>query len=368
MPTLLLALVPLLLPLSVTNDHEDWPSLDREIEALSDSLSQAAPGPRISGWVRARHADSSELDVDATTPGGQDLGGFNLDDARVVVSGEVDGRFAYTLSFEGGDPEVSDAAGSGFALLDAYSSVKLGDRVAVSVGRFSATFLWSSGIEDRRLLFLDRAFLGEAWDGRDVGLEFSGSIGRFDWWAAVQNGSDRAADGQALSARVSCRALGTDLCTSEGCCELGDEEHLTIGLAWFDDTSLDEGEAVCADLLFATGRWSSIVEIVGFQENLRPAPGRNRSTGALIPSGSSVTGPETPWDASLGYMLVPDEWELAARWQDLDDDAGTTVLSAVLDRYFAGHDAKWTLQIDSSRSEDPALEGNTVALGLTVGF
>ncbi|MFN0243197.1 MAG: porin [Planctomycetota bacterium] len=350
-----------------------WSALERELDALTAGLAQPNAGPTVGGWIRTRYANSGDVDTDTVTPSSQDLGGFNLDNARIFITGRAADGYGYTLSAEGGDGAISDAAGASVAsdvlsLLDAYASVTLGDWASVSIGRFSSTFLWSSGIEDRRLMFLERGFLGEVWDGRDVGFELSGTVDRFNWWAAVQNGSDSTADEYALSSRLSYHVLGASLRGDEGCHGLHDDEHLTIGVAWFDDARLDDGTAVGADALFAKGRWSSIAEIVDFDDDVRPGAAINSSTGAVIPTAASITGAETPWNVSLGYMLAPDEWEIAARYQDLDDDDETTVVTAALDRYIAGHDAKWTLQFDRARSDAAALEVDVWAVGLTVGF
>ena len=68
------------------------------------------------------------------------------------------------------------------------------------------------------------------------------------------------------------------------------------------------------------------------------------------------------------HLISPDTWEAGLRWQDFDDGSDTTSVSAVLNRYVAGHDAKWTLQVDDAQSDDDTLDATTVALGVTVGF
>ena len=50
------------------------------------------------------------------------------------------------------------------------------------------------------------------------------------------------------------------------------------------------------------------------------------------------------------------------------DDAETQVFSAALNRYFAGHNAKLTLQVDTTDSDTPTLEVDTIRVGMTVGF
>jgi hypothetical protein len=344
-----------------------WTALDRELDALALTATSQDKGPSISGWLRSRAAFSSDVDASAAA-GSQDLAGFNMDDIRLVLSGSAAEGWSYTVSLEAGDPAISDASGSGVGLFDAYATVALGDQAAVSIGRLSATFLWSSGIGENQRLFLDKTFVGEFWDGRDVGFEISGSAGGFRGWAAVQNGSDSVSEELALSARVSFHVLGDALPACEGSCGLGEARQLTIGAAWFDDTGLDEGTAIGADVFFASGRWSASAEIVDFGDDLGPVAAVNSSTGAVIPGAIGATGAQTSWNAALAFALVPDTWEIAARWQDLDDDAGTTIASASVVRYVAGHSIKWTAQVDSADSDDPALEVDTLAVGLAVGF
>lgn len=347
--------------------HPHWQELDHAIDELALTATSQDTGPSISGWLRSRAAFSSDVDASAAA-GTQDLGGFNLDDVRLVISGSAAEGWSYTVSLEAGDPAISDASGTGVGLFDAYASIALGDQAAVAIGRLSSTFLWSSGVGENRRQFLDKTFLGEVWDGRDIGFELSGSAGPWNGWASIQNGSDAVSEELALSARVSFHVLGDALPACEGCCDLGDAQRLTLGAAWFDDTGLDEGTAVGADAFFASGRWSASAEIVDFGDDLRPVPTVNPSTAVVIPGASGPTGVQTSWNAAVGFALVPGTWEVAARRQDLDDDAGTTIATASVVRYVAGHAVKWTAQFDSADSDDPALEVDTLAVGLAVGF
>jgi hypothetical protein len=340
--------------------------LHAPISAPSDT---SLGGPKVSGWLRARYASSSDVDVDTAAPGDQDLGGFNLDNARLIVSGDAWDGFTYTISVEGGDPAVIDASsGSGIGLLDAYAGVRIGDFATASIGRFSSTVLWRTAIEERKLLFLDRSFLGEVWDGRDVGVELTGRLGKLDWWAAAQNGADSTADDLALSACVAFHILGDSLDLEEGVLELGDAHHLTASACWYDDQSFSDGTAVGGGLHYARGRLGIDAEIVDHDDDIRPAPAMNRATGAVIPTVYAATGVDTPWDATVSWLLVRDRWEVAARWQDLDDAAETTVGSVAVNRYVRGHDVKWTVQFDSSKSDDATLGADVLSAGLTVGF
>lgn len=343
-----------------------WSELDHELAALATTTEDRS-GPRVSGWLRSRYAYSSDVDAGAA-PGAQDLSGFNLDDVRLVVSGSAAPGWTYTVSMEGGDALTSDATSPGFGLLDAYTSIALGENASVSVGRFSATFLWNSGIPENQMLFLDRSFVDEASDGRDVGFEFSAWTGPWRGWAAMQNGSDGAADRMALSARASCQILGSQLAGQEGTCDLGDETRLAVGAAWYDDTRLDEGTILAADASFASGAWSASAEWVDYGDDKRIAPAVNTATGALVPGALGATGASSAWDLTASYAIVPRSWELAARFQDLDDDGGTTIASACVVHFVAGHAIKWTAQFDHASSDDATLDVDAAAIGLAVGY
>ncbi len=349
---------------------DEWPDLDREIDALSTSPSQERSGPQISGWLRARYATSSDIDLDTDASGNQDLGGFNLDSVRLNIGGAAGGGYSYWLSLEAGNQALLDTGSArSVALYDAYATVPLGEHAQVIMGRFSSNFLWSTNIEERNLLFLDRTLAGENTDNRDLGVEFSGAVDRFNWWAAVQNGSDGVADEVALSGRASYRVFGEPFSMQEGGCDpTADATQLVVGAGYFDDPNLDEGTALGADVWFFHLPFSAYAEVVDWDDGIRPLPAIDPISGTLVPSGAGAAGCETSTSLTLGYVLSPSRWEIAARWQDLDDSADTSVLSAALDRYIAGHDTKWTLQLDTSSSDDPALEAVTIALGLTIGL
>lgn len=351
---------------ATTDVSGTWSRLDRDIEAIAEP-SSAAGGFQVSGWLRTRGACSSDIDADPASAGSQDLSGFNVDSGRLAFTGSPAPGYNVNVSFEAGDPLTADTAGPGVGLLDAYASVALGEHATLSMGRYSGTFLWRTTLEEKKLLFLDRSFIAEAWDGRDVGAELASSFGRFDFYVGAQNGLDGAAEKLAINACACYSVLDDELCLDESRLGLVDHRYLTFSLAWFDDPSLDDGTALGASVHAAVARWSAYFELVDSGDDLEFAPAMNTATGVVVPSAISPTGAQTPWSVMAGYLLVPDRWEIAARWQDLDDDSETTILTGAVDRYLSGHDAKWTLQVDSSDSDDSTLEAFTVAIGLTVG-
>jgi hypothetical protein len=354
-------------PSGVHPDTRGWAALDAELATSLVPLQAEPSGPQVHGLLRSRFAFSG--DVDANVEGGeQDLLGFNLDIARVSVSGTAAEDFTYLVSFEGGEELGRDTTtADGVGLYDAYARMAFSEWFSLTMGQFCMRFIDSACMDERNLLFLDRSFIGEALDNRDVGAELRFENGAFHVWLTAQNGFDGAAEDLMLAARAAVDLIGQPNCKQEGALGCGPGSSLSVGLGWLDDQSMDEGTVIGADVLFRTGALSAIVEVTDFDEEMQPGREIDLSTGTLIPGFVGGDSAETPWNLTLGW-LFNDQWEVAARYQDIDDEAGTAVISAAVNRYVAGHDVKWTLQLDSHDSDDDALEGETLAVGLTVGF
>jgi hypothetical protein len=314
---------------------ETWSELDREIDALHTRLSAESNGPQIGGFLRIRGAASNNADIDPA-PGDQHLSGFTLDNVRVEIQGTPREGWSYFVSLDAGhQAELDTFAGPGVDLIDAYATARLCPGATFTMGQFCSNFLWSACNRERNLLFLDRSFLGENWDGRDVGAQIAGTYGPLDAWVAVQDGFDGKVDHQAFTARAAYRAWGEGGWCCEGSC-FGGGERLTIGAAVFEDRSMDQGSATGVDALFVHGRFSAHAEVVRYGRDMRPMPELDLATGAIVPGMMDPNGSDTPWDATVGYAFVPDVWEVAVRGQALDDADDTSILSLALDRWRLG--------------------------------
>jgi len=350
-------------PLSFAgSETKDWSGLDREIENLGASLAAAGPGFAVSGFVRSRFAWSSDQDFGAAA-GDQDLTGFNVDNARVYFSGNA-GDYGVFIS--------ADGATGGAALLDAFGTFPIFEQVKGQMGQFKIPFLWSSLVDDNNLLFLDRSYNGQIFDSRDIGIQVSGAWEQLSWWLALQNGIDGVAEDFQWTARVQFNALGAGTGMQEGAYGASEDSNLTVGVAYTDegaDNTLGPvGSAVALDVGFASGPFSVHGEIVDFDDDRMPVPGLSGSTGVMGPAGfSTTTGSETPWSVMVGYMITPNEYEIAGRWQDMDDGDNGDEWGIAVNRYVQGHNAKWTLQYTSFSSDNTNIEADTIALGLCVG-
>lgn len=340
------------------SETKEWSSLDRDIASLAQTPAGPASGFNVGGFVRSRYAYSEDVDADTGTAGKQKLSGFGLDNARVELSASQ-GDYGVFIALEGG--------GGTADLYEAYGTFRITDGVTGQMGRFRAPFLWSALITENHQILLDRTFSGQAWQGRDDGIQVSGTFDQFGWWLAFQNGQDSVADEYSWTARASFNALGTGIGMQEGAYGASEETSLTVGAAYTDDSTPQDGEAWALDLGFTQSAFSAHGEIVSYGDDVQLDSGLNTSTGVINPIAIIPNGTDTPWSATVGYMITPNQYEIAARYEDLDDVDNTTVWALGINRYVVGHDAKWTLQYSSSNSDVAGKEADTLALGLTVG-
>ncbi len=334
--------------------ENEWSSLDQEIASLTSSLNTQNTGPKVGGWIISSWRFSDDIDVDPSTPSSDDENGFQLDQARVEITGDAGSGYSYKLSFDfgGSGTDITDDGGDSFTIgnvgtiKDAYATWKIGDMVTGKMGRFKQPFLRSSLVSDNKLLFLDRTILGEQFDSRDLGLMFSGQFDTIDWHVAAQNGSDGQAEEYLFTGRVTANLMGAGVGKVEGAYGAGEETNLTAGVAVSDDGAFNDGMALAGEVAMTAGPFSAAAEVVDLDKDI---------------------GDATPWDVTGSYMFT-DMYEVAARYEDADDTDNTTVWRVGVNRYTQGHDIKWMAQFASSDSDNTALEVDEFALGLVVSF
>jgi phosphate-selective porin len=334
--------------------ENEWSSLDQEIASLTSSLNTQNTGPKVGGWIQTSWRFSDDIDVDPSTPSSDDENGFQLDQARVEITGDAGSGYSYKLSFDfgGSGTDGTDSNGDSFTienvgtLKDAYATWKIGDMVTGKMGRFKQPFLRSALVSDNKLLFLDRSFLGEQFSGRDLGIMFSGQFDTIDWHAAAQNGSDGQAEDYLFTGRVTANLMGAGVGKVEGAYGAGEETNLTAGVAISDDGAVDNGMALALEVAMTAGPFAVAAEVVDLDDDI---------------------GDATPWDVTGSYMFT-DMYELAARYEDGDDTNDTTRWLVGVNRYTQGHDIKWMAQFASSDSDVATAEVDEFALGLVLSF
>jgi hypothetical protein len=337
-------------------DDTSWTGLDRDISTLSSSLAPAGSGAMVSGFIKTSYANSGDVTV-----GGNDLGGFSIDNARLNISGTV-GDYSLFISLEGStDPGFGQTfgttgVGGGVGVLDAIASWNLSDEIKISMGQFRPAFLASSLRSDDSLLFIDRTTQGDVWAFRDQGAMASGNFDQLGWAVSLQNGADGAGNDLVINARVTFTAMGTAPSATEGAYGSSGSQNLTIGVGYYDDDNVTDGSAISGDVYFTAGALSASAEVVAYDDGL----------GFGLPAGG-VTG-QTPWDVVVGYMVVPDQWEVAVRYEDFDDTDNSNAITAGINYYRSGHAAKWQFNWSTVSSDNTVNEIDMLQLALVASI
>jgi hypothetical protein len=340
--------------LGFAGNGEDWMTLDREIESLTSGMAQGGSGFSVDGWVKSSYASSGDVSFPSSGSGTNDLGGFSLDSIRVNFDGSL-GDFDVHVALEGssdfGLGQLGNVGNAGLVgVIDAYGTFSITDQVAVQVGFFRPPFLNDSLRDEDEFLFIDRTVQGDVWAFRDQGVMFSFSFDQFSAWLSVQNGVDAQGDELAFTVRAEFNAMGAGMASTEGAYGANDDENnLNLGAAYYDDGDVTDGSAFSFDVDYSRGPLYAAASIVGYDK------------GFGFPEADS-----TPWDVTVSYMVAPDEWEIAGRWEDFDDSNDSSSWTLGVNYYVEGHDMKWQLNYSSITSDASAAEIDVIAIAMLV--
>ena len=331
----------------LAGSDSEWLKLDQDINSLASSLAPQASGATVSGFLRASYASSS----DVQGGGGNDLGGFSIDNARLNFTGNV-GNYSVFVSVEGSnDPAYGIIGYTGttgpVGIHEAYAAFPITDQIRGQMGQFRLPFLASSARNEDTLLFIDRTVLGQwYWEHNDAGVQVSGNFEMLNWAIAVANGNDGAGNDLKYSGRVQFTAMG-HASEMEGAYGATEETCLTIGFGYMDDDDDLDNAAMCFDATFNMGALSAAAELVDQDKDI---------------------GDNTPWNVQAGWMISPDQWEAAVRYEDMDDDDNTTAITAGVNWYHNGHAAKWQFNYSTISSDDTNLEVDVIQVGMTASI
>ena len=364
--SILLATVAVILsPLGIAQDEakdavqdeteSEWAELDRELESFALTKTESPQGPTIWGYLRTniahRHfSTQSAVDQNSTF--------WNIDNLRLNATGYVGQSFFYRVT--------SEAQSGKMTLEDAWVKASVGDHVGFTVGRFRTPFLRSGLIEAKDLLFITRTRNGVYWSRRTDGAMLSGDHGRLHWSGAVQNGADGMAERMQTSLYATVDILGEAPLLWEGAWHNQDKTRFNLGAGLTNDDAAGasgNGTAYSVEGYLVHHRFSLQAEWMHYE------------SAYSIPNPMEQRGGTSPWSVTGSFMLVPDKYELALRFDEFDDNSDplnrsrqTTTFG--LNRYIVGHDLKWQLNYAHARksgSQDGPHE-NIIALGLTLAF
>jgi hypothetical protein len=324
----------------------EWLSLDRELEArLASRRVQTTQAFEVHGYVRINLTHTDDIDI---APPDDGLTGFLFDNIRVYMFGDIAG-YGIFLQLA--------AANATIEVLDAFVYRHFNEHITGTLGQFKSPFLWSGMLEPNRLLFIPYTASGSIWSERDLGVQANGQEGRFRWWAAYQNGSDGAADRGKVTGRLAVHALGDDYTQErlvEGALGAPEGTNLEIGLGLSDDDSVEDdgGDAIGGDLVFTLDRIYFHAEVLSNPDD--PDLGFRANS--------------SPVSVTASYLLVPDKYEVAARYENLRDTAETDGYFIGVNRYFVGHDVKLQVNFADIDASSPGSDTQTISVGLSAGI
>lgn len=336
-----------------------WSGLDKEIESLSSSLQSANPSaPTVGGWVLTSYRHSSDIDV-----GGNDQSGFQFDSVRLEVEGDAGSDYSYKVSFDlstGNGSEHGESPNGAAGLRDAWVKWRIYEGISGKIGRYKEQMLRSGLVSDSQLVLLDRTFLGELLDRRDLAVQVGGNFDVVNWAIQMMDGTDGQGDEHRFVARITANVVGKAGDTkNEGAYGAGDETNVMVGLAYQDDTNIEDGQIIAAEAALTAGPLSVAAELVDFDEG--------DAVGGFGLALLSDVADTTPWDITVSFLITP-EYEVAGRWEDLDDDDDSTSWTIGVNKYVRGHDIKWGAQWKAIKTDGATGDIDQLGIGVGVSF
>lgn len=332
--------------------ESEWADLDRDVQALSASLSGLeSSGIKFDGRIRMAYTTSSDVMV-----GPNDLGDFEILESRLKATGSR-GDIGYVLQVD-----FSEAGTSGL-LKDAYVNVPVGSGLTVRAGQFKGIISRSALLSSGKLFFTDRNQIGGLFSSRREGVALMGSFDTFDWAVTIQDGSDGAGDEYLLALHGNIDFLGEGVDMIDGAYGAGEEIEGTAGVSYWDDGTLNDGTGILFEGAVASNMYSAQIWFADIDKDLYTG---NGSAGYLMAD-------TTPFGIMGTFMVTqPTEsqggWEVGVRYQDMDDTSSTDILDLGVNYYGCGHNYKYFLHWQSVGSDNAALEADFIRIGMQIGF
>lgn len=225
---------------------------------------------------------------------------------------------------------------------------ELSEHVALQLGRIRSPFLQSALYDDNQLLFFERSFLGEDWDGFTTGAALNVRLGDLEGWFGVQDGIDQRGDSVALTGRGLWHITGDrgGMHINEGPFDAPEELAVTVGGAFYLDTETDDVSAQALEAYVSARPLYFAAEVVDKGDGL---------------------GDLYSWGLTAAVLLA-DTFSIQARLENFDRDDGTDVYRVAMTHYVVGHDVKWHLEFADAQSNAPLANLGTVTLGAQFSF
>jgi len=311
-------------------NNSDWDQLDNDVQALSANLQDMeGGGMTIGGRIRAAYASSGDITV-----GTNDLGGFQLYNARLFATGTTAAGVGYRLENDFGTGN----------LLDAYIDVSAGDTIDIRMGQFRGYVLSESQIDSGNLFFIDRSVNAQMFAGRELGLAVTGDMDAFNWAITIQNGSDADGDDLFYALHAGMDFMGAGTSMVEGAYGAGDDMTASAGISYFDDGATDDADGFAIEAGAQSSQFSISANFVSRDDSGVGSNFDTNESHIMLTRGeysaAAVEGDNSPWSIMATFALN-EQVEVGLRYQDLDDTESTDVIDLGVNYYVDGHAMKY---------------------------
>jgi hypothetical protein len=326
---------------------------ERDLERLEREAAQIA-GAQEGAWDLEIHGylKSSYLSShDTTLYDHTGASGFSFDAARFWFEADV-ADWRLHLGYRG-----DSGPGLGFfANIDTPGKVRAIESTAVrelyedvwlTIGRFRPPLVTSALLEEDKLLFYNRTFIGTDWDHYFNGAMVHGRYGQVRGWIAAQNGADLMGEDVAFTVRGMWDVFGGGAAYErEGAYGAPEDLALSVGAGFYEETSGGDIGAQAAELRMTVSGFYLAGEIVDNGEGL---------------------GDLYSW-ALMGSYLVLDSTEIGICLEDFDRDDSTDLYRVSLTQYVLEGDVLAQIVYANADSNAPLADSEVVLAGFTVSF
>jgi hypothetical protein len=290
-------------------------------------------------------------------------------------------RWRISADIDDNDAGIS-GGGTDFALEDAHIVWNCGGYFDAMMGQFKPHVTRSNSVDPEKLVMIDRTTIGSAFDFFDDGIGASGAWEYLNWYTSIVDGQNGHESDHAYFIRGEFN-LGQGAGSYEGAMGSSDQLNGTVGLTLFhDDTNGDvdgdgnkDNTSWIADFNGSVSNIGFGVEIAQLDDDTFLLTDEDYSNifdsgnGTVFIPGLLLAGDSTPWNATVSYLINP-EWEVAVRYEDLDNSENSgpdnTVLS-VGANWYRGPAGKWQAQWSSFDADSAFNDGSIIEVGYAIG-
>ena len=320
--------------------------------------------------------------------------GFEVTRAKFMLSGNVvSPEWFYRVDIET-SPNASGAVGSSgdprFGLLEAYAGYDFGNGWKLYGGQFKAPLLFEELVEDQYQQAVERSLVNYLYTGgytQGIAVDYLGDqfhvvgswnngINDVGYGGGVGVGAGGAALGPdtelAFTARGEWLAMGTWDQFKDITSPQGEEMGVRVGGAWHFQTSESGGGVAGKRTELMVFALDASAEFGGANVYAQLSYSiENYKSPAVGPTGIGANA--KPWGIVLGGgWYWTEDWELFGRYEWSDRGAlGTAgnpdninILTFGVNKYFAGHNAKWTTDIGIGLTTLDGLAGTSTGAAI----